>query len=250
MMKHALLVCLVLGVAAAASGCCGWYSGPCQPFGSHIAICDPTHCGEAPFGPACGPVCDEPCGPMCDEPCGPECGPACDSCGDVCGEPCGDPCGDPCGECGGPYGRHGYGSRGHPWGPLSWLFGIFTYGYRDSGCGEFYWSDFHSEPPDCHDPCDRCGNYTGGYDGGGYRQSSGCPQCGSGYGPVGYARNVNRDVRPRAAKAGEGYAIRDPSSKYAPKIVSVTDRAVGPTAAKAATVQQVSHQRQRAPAQQ
>lgn len=233
MMKRALLVCLVLGAAVVASGCCGWYSGPgpCHPFGSHIAVCDPTHCGDAPCGATCGPVCDEPCGPVC--------GP----CGDVCGEPCGDPCGEP---CGGP----GYGPYGHPWGPLSWLFGIFTCGYHDSGCGEFYWSDFHSEPPDCCDPCDRCGNYTGGYHGGGYGQSSGCSECGSGYGPAGYARNVNSDLRPRAVQAGEGYVIRNPSSKYAPKIVSVTDRAVRPAPTGSAPVRQVAHQPRRAPIQQ
>jgi hypothetical protein len=30
----------------------------------------------------------------------------------------------------------------------------------DSGCGERYWGEC-SEPVDCHDPCDRCGNYVG-----------------------------------------------------------------------------------------
>jgi hypothetical protein len=46
-------------------------------------------------------------------------------------------------------------------GPLTWLFAIFEYGYCDSGCGETYWGEFHSDPPDCCDPCDNCGNYIG-----------------------------------------------------------------------------------------
>jgi hypothetical protein len=48
-------------------------------------------------------------------------------------------------------------------GPLTPLFALFT---RDSwcgsGCGERYWGDFYGDPPDCCDPCDRCGNFTGG----------------------------------------------------------------------------------------
>jgi hypothetical protein len=30
-----------------------------------------------------------------------------------------------------------------------------------SGCGEVYWSEWHNDPPDCLDPCNRCGNYVG-----------------------------------------------------------------------------------------
>jgi len=29
------------------------------------------------------------------------------------------------------------------------------------GCGEVYWSEWHNDPPDCLDPCNRCGNYVG-----------------------------------------------------------------------------------------
>jgi hypothetical protein len=29
-------------------------------------------------------------------------------------------------------------------------------------CGERYWGDFYSDPPDCWDPCDCHGNYNGG----------------------------------------------------------------------------------------
>jgi hypothetical protein len=54
-------------------------------------------------------------------------------------------------------------------------------------CGERYWGDFYSDPPDCWDPCDCHGNYTGGgcsscgggtHDGGGYHESGGCRNCG------------------------------------------------------------------------
>lgn len=29
------------------------------------------------------------------------------------------------------------------------------------GCGEVYWGDWISDPPDCCEPCDSCGNFTG-----------------------------------------------------------------------------------------
>lgn len=29
------------------------------------------------------------------------------------------------------------------------------------GCGEIYWGEWYSDPPDCCDPCDDCGNWTG-----------------------------------------------------------------------------------------
>lgn len=31
-----------------------------------------------------------------------------------------------------------------------------------SGCGELYISDWHNYPPECQDPCDCHGDYTGG----------------------------------------------------------------------------------------
>jgi len=40
-------------------------------------------------------------------------------------------------------------------------------------CGERYWGDFYSDAPDCRDPCDTYGNYSGG----------GCRNCG---GPSGH----------------------------------------------------------------
>jgi hypothetical protein len=75
-------------------------------------------------------------------------------CGDSCDESCDEPCGRPCG-------RGVCGDR-TACGPLSFVFSIFNCNtWRGPVCGERYWGDFYSDPPDCHDPCDNCGNYTG-----------------------------------------------------------------------------------------
>lgn len=157
MIRRATLLLLVSGLVAT-SGCCGWVY---RPFGPGT-LCDTTNCGSCePCGPACGPVCREPCGPVCDAPCGPACGtpcaapcgpeggPACDSCSG----PRGPSCGPVCDPCSGPVGR------GHP---LLWMiFHPLQWG-ACNGCGELYLGDFHGDPPDCCDPCDHCGNWTGG----------------------------------------------------------------------------------------
>ncbi|MEX0643286.1 MAG: hypothetical protein WD468_11325 [Pirellulales bacterium] len=64
-----------------------------------------------------------------------------------------------------------------------------------SGCdGEMYWSEWHNDPPCCHDPCDCYGNWTGGCSGrggccggdGGYcepYEHAYCPTCSNGNGP-------------------------------------------------------------------
>lgn len=77
------------------------------------------------------------------------CGESCDDCGD-CSEPCGRPCG-----------RGACGDR-TACGPLSFVFSIFKCNtWRGPVCGERYWGDFYTDPPECHDPCDTCGNYVG-----------------------------------------------------------------------------------------
>lgn len=39
------------------------------------------------------------------------------------------------------------------------LFGVL---FGCSGCpGDIYWNEWFSDPPNCSDPCDRCGNWTG-----------------------------------------------------------------------------------------
>jgi hypothetical protein len=82
------------------------------------------------------------------------------------------------------------------------LFGGYWCG---PSCGERYWGDFYSDSPDCWDPCDGSGNYTGGR----------CRNCGGGYAQTtGYGRNV------------VGNSVDD---AYMPEgnIVSQTDRVVG-----------------------
>jgi hypothetical protein len=152
MIRRAAILMLVSGVLAASGCCCGWVQ---RPFGPGT-LCDTTHCGCGACGPVCGPV-----GDSCGDVCGPACGaPSCDACFnsgcDPCGGPCG-PCGGPCGSCGGPCG-----------GPFGWchpvlaaIFHPFRWG-ACNGCGDLYLGDFHGDPPDCCDPCNRCGNWTGG----------------------------------------------------------------------------------------
>jgi hypothetical protein len=87
--------------------------------------------------------------------------------------------------------------------PCNWYPGkcLFDKIGCNSGCGKLYWSDWHSQPPDCCDPCDGCGNYAGryyscdpcgggggwdgGWDNGGYAsRGAGC-NCGGGGGHMG-----------------------------------------------------------------
>ena len=170
-----------------------------------------TGCGIFCCGSRCGQGnCDQGfCGGPCDDGCGPTCGPtqrsfrgpvcaprqtaACSDCGDCGCDPCADPCGDGC--CG----RCWYS------GPLSCFFALFTRcNWCGPNCGERYWGDFYSDPPDCEDPCDCYGNRAGGccscgggrrngqmyqdgggygdgevyQDGGGFHDGGGCKNCG------------------------------------------------------------------------
>lgn len=178
-MKRLIVFGLLAGLLTTNSGCgllqAVFCYRPCQSGGQ----CGPAYaddgCGES-CGPTCGPmhrpvrpvvaarravVCDE-CGTGCDAGCGRPCRrAACGTCGS-CGA-CGDPCADPCspGACVRPWHR----------GPLSCVFALFSCRtWWGPNCGERYWGDFYSDPPDCWDPCDGYGNYTGG----------GCQSCGSG----------------------------------------------------------------------
>jgi hypothetical protein len=199
-MKHALLLCLVSALLAASTGCCG----PCpwlwHPLGPDSAICEPS--------PWCGPLAT-PCTGAC-EACGPvagvECGPACE----VVEAPCVEPC---CGPC-------------YPCGPLSWLFALFAGDFCGDGCGDIYWGDFYSEPPDCCDPCDRHGNWTGGPTGQGSCPSGGCE--------IGLP---------------DEYTASPLSSGYAPRVVSVTDQAISPTLAETAPAKQAARPRPAPPRQ-
>ncbi len=58
-------------------------------------------------------------------------------------------CGCSTGHCGG----DGCGST-----PLQYHAGCK---WCNCGCGETYWSEWFNDPPESHDPCDHCGNWTG-----------------------------------------------------------------------------------------
>ncbi len=136
-MKRLLLFGLLAGLLATNTGCGLCHAifcyRPCRGFGG---------CGD----------CDEGCGPACGVArsncgvCAPQCDEGCDT---GCARPCGEPCAPACGRC---------------WyrGPVSCLFALFRpCTWRGCGCGERYWGDFYSDPPDCWDPCDCHGNYNG-----------------------------------------------------------------------------------------
>lgn len=145
MIKHAVGLLLLSAALAAACGCNVCRAIVYDPFGPNT-LCNARRGG---------PVCEEPCGPV--RGCGPRA---------VMAEPCEDDC---CGECGLP----ACGRRCRPRGPLAFVFGLFTAGAYPGcwgGCGERYWGDWYADPPDCSDPCDGSGNYTGG----------GCSSCSDG----------------------------------------------------------------------
>jgi hypothetical protein len=69
-------------------------------------------------------------------------------------------------------------------GPLTPIFALFTRDcWSGSGCRDRYWGDFYGDPPDYCDPCDRCGNYTGGWNGCSGGNGRGC-NCGRDQGTV------------------------------------------------------------------
>lgn len=131
MTRRIILLGLVCGVLASSTGCRLLQCVLCP-----TAACQPQNCGPVP-GPACGPACP----PACEPACGPASVPVCNPSGGAPAAPCG---------------------------PLTWVFGLFTAcgGCYGDGCGETYYGHFAGDPPDCCDPCDRWGNYTGGGIGG------------------------------------------------------------------------------------
>jgi hypothetical protein len=195
-----MLLAVAAGLLAASTGCC-----LCQPWGfscrqcANRGYCDSGFCGdqcEEGCGQACGPMrqpfrplalaprqagvdgdCCDDSGCECARPCGR---PFCGRCG-----PCTDPCGDSCGDC----------CCARPWyrGPLSCVFALFTPRcWWGPCCGERYWGDFYSDPPDCWDPCDGCGNYVGrncqSCGGGGFFANGGGPVTNGGGNSRGYVR--------------------------------------------------------------
>jgi len=221
--KRILLSSLVAGMLASSTGCGLLQSVFCYRPCVSQGDCGPGYCGSG-CDEGCGPACASMRRPVrapmrippramaranCDVGCGIECGRPCR--GPYCGScvPCGDPCGDPCGS----------GCYGRCWhrGPLSCLFALLTRGcWWGSGCGcseERYWGDFYSDPPDCWDPCDCYGNYTGG----------GCADCGGGYG--GFSGYTDGGI---ASSGGQIISQTDRAVTSVPKMATVPHRATRP----------------------
>ena len=213
-MKRIILLGLVGGLLAVNSGC-GLFQAifcyrPCMSRGD----CGPGGCGECcdnTCAPACAPACGPARCPARPLACASRCTQSCSDCDTCCETPCGRPCRAPCGSCSSCCttcgdsctDSCGDGGCGHCWhrGPLSCIFALFTPAYWcGRGCGERYWGDFYSDAPDCWDPCDCHGNYTGGC----HSAGGGCRTCGGGSTDEG------------ASMPGE-------------KVLSQTDQAVGPT---------------------
>lgn len=158
-----------------------------------------------PFGPGCDPqYCCDSCGPTCGSECEPACGT---DCGPVCGPACGPACAPACGPAGCYHG------------PLTWVFNLFRCGnwWGCMGCGETYWGGYCDTPPDCCDPCDCQGNWTGGTCGGGViggdypmgapvvgpaPMPGNCPTCGQSHEESALAGQVVSRVGPKPAPAG------------------------------------------------
>lgn len=120
---------------------CGGCDGSAKPL---INVC------TGPCG--CGVGCEPGCG------CEPSCG--CDTgCGDVCcgGEICGCRRGCAVAETV----VFGVKSIRDEFRRLLAPLGLCCPCGSCGGCGEFYWSEWHSDPPQCCDPCDDCGNWVG-----------------------------------------------------------------------------------------
>ena len=130
-MTQQLSIALVGLFLASSLGCRGPYAcGPCASVGGPGGV----SCGE-PIS-ACGCGCSDAaadCGCSADD-----CGCSADDCGCSTVTTC-ETCRPNLRDC------------------LP-LFGAF---FGCSGCsGDFYWSEWFSDPPDACDPCDRCGNWA------------------------------------------------------------------------------------------
>ncbi len=164
------------------SGCCEQSCGCdncCEPAGGCGDCCEPScgcgsgcfangrqyggqcfHCdckSQAPWCPCRG--CDGDCQSGCGDCCEPACG--CASCGEPC---CG--CGSGCATWG------GSGTACCPrkcclknCGFCHALWEIVDVCHCCCPCGgcngEVYWSEWHNDPPYCHDPCNNCGQWVG-----------------------------------------------------------------------------------------
>ncbi len=125
-------------------------------------------CGFLQNG-GCGRGCGYQSSGSCDGDC-PTCGPAggpvrqriygnhdCSTCGD--GQSCGESRGSCC-------------QSNFCIHPFRWIGSLFYAGtWCGPSCGNTYWGEAVSDPPACHDPCNRNGQWTG---------RSGCASCNQG----------------------------------------------------------------------
>lgn len=134
----------------------GGCEGGCGPVKPLINVCT---------GPGCGGGCEPGCG--CEASCGCEVGCGVEpGCG--CAVGCGGTCG--AGRCGCGvlqavgFGLHAIGTEvGNLLRPIGAPLGLCCPCGSGccGGCGDFYWHEWHSDPPRCCDPCDDCGNWVG-----------------------------------------------------------------------------------------
>jgi len=147
-MRRILLLGFLCGSLAFSSGC-GLFHGHVHP--NHLPSRD--HCVVG-CGTACG-GCSVECGYRHGGGCVDSCGADPCSCG-TCIEPCAAGCCETGCEVAGPCVRP---CRG----PLAFVLGLLhPKTYCGNACGDAYYGSFLSDPPDCCDPCDQCGNFTGG----------------------------------------------------------------------------------------
>ncbi len=188
MTKRIIFLGLVMGMLTASSGCGLCHALKCGL--GPIAICD---------GPSWGPGCGSARGPTCGSPCQGECGPSCES-------SCDPFDGPPVESCVGP--------SGGPCGPLSWVLGLLhPEAWCGGSCGEKYWSDFHSEPPDCRDPCDNCGNFTG-------MGPAGCTSGCTSPVPAGHGGSCcggSSGYPSRTIPAAEAFSVSEPTQAVKPR---------------------------------
>ncbi|MGO9109094.1 MAG: hypothetical protein ACLP9L_07675 [Thermoguttaceae bacterium] len=148
------LTALGCGILLSSSGCCGFLRD---------GGCGCESCGRCEDG--CGPTCGPVRRPHRERIYGDDCG-ECSNCGarvSSGGDGNCNACGDECGGCC---------QRNFCFQPLRWVGRLF---YADTwcgpSCGNTYWGEAISDPPDCHDPCNRRGQWTG---------RGGCASCNRG----------------------------------------------------------------------
>lgn len=215
---------------------CGCYAntGCCEPACGCNSCCEPCcGCGSCCNGrqyacqtfncccntytPICPCVgnCNNGCGGCCEPACGcSSCGEPCCGCGTGCGQGCAPSwCGSGTACCPRKCCLKNYGfccCCGH-------VVDAFCKCCPCGGCsGEVYWNEWHNDPPYCQDPCNSCGQFTGGC--GGYGCNDGCcnggcstgscgcdgctSQTGSTNGSAAYVRQTPAQAKPTQVATG------------------------------------------------